>query len=103
MSKPWESTRIVADAVYSEFFAQGDEEKRLGLPLSSHLVDRNKKSEIPSMQHTFFVNVVIPAFEILSYHIPETAIFVEKVKSNQARWKELMDKGIDYKMIDHHG
>ncbi len=54
MYKPWASCLDTADHVYEEFFLQGDEEMRMGLPFSAELMDRKKLPEIPRMQVDFY-------------------------------------------------
>ena len=98
MTKPWESSRKTAESVYSEFFFQGDEERRLGLPLSANLMDRNNVHEIPSMQVGFYTGIVTPAFELLSGIFPQTKTLLEQVQNNFNHWKELLDSGIKYEI-----
>lgn len=96
MTKPWESSQKTADSVYSEFFFQGDEELKLGLPISANLMDRKNMPEIPSMQVGFFNAIVIPAFELMAATVPETEILSESVKQNLMKWKELLDEKVHY-------
>ena len=83
---------------YEEFFYQGDEERKLGLPLSANLMDRGNEHEIPTMQIGFFSGIVIPAFELMAGVLPETVVLYESVKNNHAKWKELMDSKCKYQM-----
>jgi hypothetical protein len=68
ISKPWEMQRIVADvggcyviffysiqAVYEEFFEQGDREKVIGHTPQA-ILDRSKAAELPKMQVRFSKN-----------------------------------------------
>ncbi|KAJ3076681.1 hypothetical protein HDU98_001143 [Podochytrium sp. JEL0797] len=53
MSKKWENSKMAAESVYvmySEFFTQGDEEKKLGLPFSAEIMNRENEPKIPKMQ-----------------------------------------------------
>ncbi|KAJ3127000.1 cGMP-specific 3',5'-cyclic phosphodiesterase [Nowakowskiella sp. JEL0407] len=92
MTKPFHNSRMTSDAVYSEFFQQGDEEKRMGLPLSSKLMDRTHEKEIPQMQFDFMTFVVRPAFDILSIGMPKTVTLLNAVDHNIATWKRFIGK-----------
>ncbi len=81
---------------YEEFFYQGDEERKLGLPLSANLMDRANEPEIPSMQIGFFSAIVIPAFELMAAVLPETSALFNNVIENREHWKELMDSKCKY-------
>ncbi|CAJ0929247.1 unnamed protein product [Ranitomeya imitator] len=49
VTKFWPVTRMIADDIYAEFWAEGDEMKRLGIsPIP--MMDREKKDEIPQGQ-----------------------------------------------------
>jgi hypothetical protein len=50
MFKRFEDTMKTALVVMQEFFAQGDEEKKLGIPFSSDLMNRENEYQIPKMQ-----------------------------------------------------
>ncbi|KAJ3275142.1 cGMP-specific 3',5'-cyclic phosphodiesterase [Terramyces sp. JEL0728] len=98
MYKPWETTKHTADAVYEEFFLQGDEEKRLGMPFSSELTNRENSTDIPRMQVEFYNFVVIPAFSLLSKFIDHQIVkeFHSSILENKAKWQELHDNKTRY-------
>ena len=97
MTKSFNDTRKVANNVYQEFFAQGDEEKKLGLGFSSEIMDRSKMAEIPRMQVDFLKVIVVPAFEILYDFLGDSiSPWVDSLKENMNRWKELESSGIPY-------
>ncbi|KAI8902955.1 hypothetical protein BC833DRAFT_4356 [Globomyces pollinis-pini] len=99
MYKPFEINRHTADTVYQEFFLQGDEEKKMGLPYSADLMNREKEPEIPRMQVDFMNFVVIPAFECLQSMLGEPVThLVDGVKKNCDNWRELMNASGPYKM-----
>jgi hypothetical protein len=100
MTKPWESSRQTADSVYAEFFYQGDEERRLGLPISANLMDRNNMHEIPSMQVGFFTAIVTPAFELLAGTLPKTKVLLDAVKDNYVQWKNLLESKVQYRIVE---
>ncbi|KAJ3323585.1 cGMP-specific 3',5'-cyclic phosphodiesterase [Boothiomyces sp. JEL0866] len=98
MYKPWETTKHTADAVYEEFFLQGDEEKRLGMPYSSELTNRDNASDIPRMQVGFYNFVVIPAFDLLLKFIDHQIVkeFHSNILVNKSKWQELHDSKAKY-------
>jgi len=62
--KPWKSHKKFADSILQEFFLQGDEEAKLGLPFSP-LCDRNNVL-VPESQISFIEFIVEPSLSILS-------------------------------------
>jgi cAMP and cAMP-inhibited cGMP 3',5'-cyclic phosphodiesterase 10 len=98
MTKPWNSSRKTADSVYSEFFYQGDEEKKLGVPISANVMNRDNEGEIPAMQTGFYTAIVMPAFNLLSAVLPETSTLSDRATENYQKWKELQDAKIEYKI-----
>lgn len=95
MYKPFANAKHTASSVYEEFFQQGDEEQKLGLPYSSELTNRNNAKEIPRMQVGFYNNVVIPAFESL-YSILGAPVkeMLTGCLANQKEWERLKDSGL---------
>lgn len=75
-----------------EFFAQGDRERELGIPISP-MYDRNKDS-LAICQGTFLPKVVLPLFEPVSRMFCEEVAhtLVVNLQDNQRRWKELTDQ-----------
>lgn len=88
--KRWTTVHRVADLVYTEFFAQGDLEKQMGLK-PSQMMDR-KKACIPALQIEFLDQVVMPTFEIFVNIFPETSHFLDTIVTNKKHWQELKDK-----------
>jgi len=62
--KPWRLHKKFADTILEEFFLQGDEEAKLGLPFSP-LCDRNTVL-IPESQISFIEFIVEPSLSVLS-------------------------------------
>lgn len=73
--------------MYSEFFAQGDLERQMGLA-PNEMMDRQKAC-IPELQIEFITTVVRPTFEILCNLFPETAHFLETIDNNRLNWEAL--------------
>lgn len=84
MYKPFANAKHTANAVYEEFFQQGDKEQKLGIPFTSELTDRSKAGEIPRMQVGFYDFVVIPAFQTLHSILGEPVKkMLESCEANQ--------------------
>ncbi|KAJ3307440.1 cGMP-specific 3',5'-cyclic phosphodiesterase [Kappamyces sp. JEL0829] len=97
MYKPFGTVRHTADCVYEEFFQQGDEEQRLGIPYTSELTNRSKANEIPRMQIGFYNFVVIPAFECLCSMLGEPVRhLLEGCRENKKEWERLQNSGMPY-------
>eukprot|EP00002_Diphylleia_rotans_P016194 TRINITY_DN3149_c0_g1_i3.p1 TRINITY_DN3149_c0_g1~~TRINITY_DN3149_c0_g1_i3.p1 ORF type:complete len:782 (+),score=144.11 TRINITY_DN3149_c0_g1_i3:43-2388(+) len=75
------------DRIQVEFFNQGDEEKRCGVPVSPFM-DREKTS-ISKSQVGFMSFVVLPLFESLNYSNKFEKL-VEQVKENQKYWEQTL-------------
>jgi len=76
-----------------EFFAQGDREKQLGLPVS-FLMDREKPGASKS-QIGFFDFVVLPLFRGLARAVPAASDILFGVTENYQRWRDLETTGAD--------
>lgn len=63
-AKPWRMHKKFADTILEEFFLQGDEEAKLGLPFSP-LCDRNNVL-IPESQISFIEFIVEPSLTIMT-------------------------------------
>ncbi|KAJ3407170.1 hypothetical protein HDV05_005559 [Chytridiales sp. JEL 0842] len=97
MYKEWEDARHTAEAVYKEFFEQGDKERELGLAYSADLMDRENEKDIPRMQAGFFTHIVTPAFEGLECLMGNCVKFMtDGVRANEVKWKKLADLGVKY-------
>lgn len=97
MTKSFEDTRKVANKVYQEFFAQGDEERKLGLAYSSEIMDRSKMNQVPRMQVEFLKLIVMPAFEILYDFLGESiSPWIKSLSQNLGKWMDLENSEIPY-------
>lgn len=88
--KNWTTVHRVAELVYTEFFAQGDLERQMGI--NPNLMMDRKKACIPALQIEFLDTVVTPTFEIFLQIFPETSNFLETIKINREHWMDLKDK-----------
>eukprot|EP00340_Litonotus_pictus_P001224 CAMPEP_0170521470 /NCGR_PEP_ID=MMETSP0209-20121228/6824_1 /TAXON_ID=665100 ORGANISM="Litonotus pictus, Strain P1" /NCGR_SAMPLE_ID=MMETSP0209 /ASSEMBLY_ACC=CAM_ASM_000301 /LENGTH=615 /DNA_ID=CAMNT_0010808351 /DNA_START=429 /DNA_END=2276 /DNA_ORIENTATION=+ len=89
-TKPFHIYNNWADRILEEFFAQGDKEKALGLPVS-FLCDRYTVKK-PDSQIAFIRFVVSPLFEALSLVFPNMQMVVNLIKENEKKYLELKDK-----------
>lgn len=85
-AKPRDVSLAWMDAVYDEFFLQGDRERAEGMPVSP-LCDRDTTSR-PEAQVGFMAYVVKPAFVLLGKCIPEVGRTVlEELERNFKYWE----------------
>lgn len=78
------------ELVFVEFFDQGDNEKKEGLPVSL-LCDR-ETTIIPKSQIGFIKFVVRPSFDTLMLIIPEIANYVDNINRNLKMYEEEVKK-----------
>mmetsp|Transcript_40399 Transcript_40399/g.75591 ORF Transcript_40399/g.75591 Transcript_40399/m.75591 type:complete len:615 (+) Transcript_40399:75-1919(+) len=85
--------------VLNEFWAQGDEERRLGLELSP-LCDRAAgMMSVPSGQIGFATYVVQPLFKDLSLLLNEVSEATRSLDQNLAFWQKLKEENAQYSDI----
>eukprot|EP00842_Homolaphlyctis_polyrhiza_P004631 jgi/Hompol1/5169/HPOL_004197-RA len=83
--EPW--CRLIS----SEFYRQGDMEKKLGLPVSPYM-DRDNVN-VPSSQIGFIDYVVMPLFEALDKYQPIPSI-LSRLQRNREHWAQLKAQGV---------
>ncbi|GAX78545.1 hypothetical protein CEUSTIGMA_g5985.t1 [Chlamydomonas eustigma] len=71
-----------------EFLLQGDQERRLGLPVSP-LMDRNKEGRLSRAQPGLFSVVGLPLFRAFSTSFPRTSPLLLQATDNYNRWLEI--------------
>lgn len=85
-AKPRSLAKYWAECALAEFFAQGDLEKELNLPISP-LCDRDK-TNLATSQRDFIRYVVLPAYEVLGKIIPAVGSEVlPRIKDNLQYWE----------------
>jgi len=72
----------------SEFFAQGDKEKHLGMENISFLMDRSKPG-VSETQVGFLDMVALPLFRALVEAFPAASPMAQAVEANARCWREL--------------
>ncbi|KAG9306349.1 hypothetical protein G9A89_018232 [Geosiphon pyriformis] len=85
--RPWEISKHWSDMVVTEFFNQGDLEKKNNLPVSSNM-DRNQahQCQISLGFGDFFVK---PFFEALATFLQPATIFLDILADNRVYWDAL--------------
>jgi len=89
-AKPFNLELKWADFVTAEFLNQGDNEKKLGLPVS-FLCDRNT-SNIPASQVGFISGIVLPTFLLVICLIPKVSHYVELIEIAKEEWEKLKEQ-----------
>jgi len=84
----WGSHMQWVQRLESEFFIQGDKEKKLGLPSVSFLMDRDLPG-VTQSQVGFFDFVVLPLFHAFAKAYPSCNTMLTAVESNYQRWKDV--------------
>lgn len=88
--KPYHVSKKITDALYREFYNQGDIEKTFGLcPLS--MMDRDKVNLIPEDQVQFLSVVVIPCTELLELVFPNTEDLKKGAKTLRDTWRRIIE------------
>jgi len=95
-SRPIDIHLKMSKMCFDEFFRQGDEEKRLAIPISPFM-DR-ETTKMGSAQIGFIDFICLPLFEVVDSYIPITEV-IDNLKSNRNYWKKVKEdeeKGIPY-------
>merc|ERR1711972_875599 len=86
-TKPFTLAQNWTRRVLSEFFAQGDEESQLGLPISP-LCDRHN-TNIGESQTGFIEFIVQPTFEAMAGHVPFIKDYcLQELARSKKQWRD---------------
>ncbi|XP_034040190.1 cAMP and cAMP-inhibited cGMP 3',5'-cyclic phosphodiesterase 10A isoform X2 [Thalassophryne amazonica] len=89
VTKQWEITRLIANDIYAEFWAEGDEMKKIGIqPIP--MMDRDKKDEVPQGQVGFYNAVAIPCYTTLSQLFPPSSPLLKACRENLSQWEKIV-------------
>ncbi|KAJ3219533.1 High affinity cAMP-specific 3',5'-cyclic phosphodiesterase 7A [Dinochytrium kinnereticum] len=92
-TKPNESSRKWTELICEEFFAQGDEEKKKGLPISMFM--NRESTDIPKSQMGFIDFIVNPLFDAWSgFMMEDLRTQLDNIAANKAFWKSCSEKAI---------
>lgn len=90
--RPWAVFQQLSLLVCVEFFRQGEEENKLGLPVSPNM-DSQKAS--PSTINVGFIDYIVkPYFEALCQLFPKCQPFLANCSNNRGEWLKLSTKEI---------
>merc|ERR1719375_3011495 len=90
--KQWEIAHAWAHRVLEEFFAQGDEEKRLGIPVQ-FLNDRDKLNR-PNSQIGFLEFMICPFYAAQIKLWPALSEFGDNLCTNISNWETMWAKEV---------
>ncbi|XP_073075973.1 cAMP and cAMP-inhibited cGMP 3',5'-cyclic phosphodiesterase 10A isoform X2 [Manis javanica] len=89
VTKLWPVTKLTANDIYAEFWAEGDEMKKLGLqPIP--MMDRDKRDEVPQGQLGFYNAVAIPCYTTLTQIFPPTEPLLKACRNNLSQWEKVI-------------
>ncbi|KAJ8248254.1 hypothetical protein GJAV_G00240050 [Gymnothorax javanicus] len=89
VTKLWNVTKVTANDIYAEFWAEGDEMKKIGIqPIP--MMDRDKKDEVPQGQVGFYNAVAIPCYTTLSELFPPSAPLLKACRENLNQWEGIV-------------
>jgi len=91
-AKPLSIATRWAERIVQEFFAQGDRERELGIPVSP-MCDR-VKSDMEIGQSGFIKFVVLPSFQLWVKLIPEFESIITNLNRNLAFWENKTNRGV---------
>ncbi|XP_008833340.1 cAMP and cAMP-inhibited cGMP 3',5'-cyclic phosphodiesterase 10A isoform X1 [Nannospalax galili] len=89
VTKLWPVTQLTANDIYAEFWAEGDEMKKLGIqPIP--MMDRDKRDEVPQGQLGFYNAVAIPCYTTLTQILPPTEPLLKACRDNLSQWEKVI-------------
>eukprot|EP00842_Homolaphlyctis_polyrhiza_P007008 jgi/Hompol1/897/HPOL_005453-RA len=89
-TKPQIASRKWTHLIMEEFFGQGDEEKRRGLPISTFM--NRESTDIPKCQIGFIDFIVFPLYESWSNFMKDDVkVHMDNIQANKAFWKSCGD------------
>ena len=88
--KKYEISKKWVHLLCEEFWLQGDQEKKLGIPVS-FLCDRDK-IDVPASQVNFLRGFIISSFDCLVSIFPNLKYTMDNAKNNIKEWQKLLDE-----------
>ncbi|KAG8454027.1 hypothetical protein GDO86_000599 [Hymenochirus boettgeri] len=92
ITKPWPVQQRIAELVASEFYEQGDKERRELNIEPIDLMNREKKDKIPSMQVGFIDAVCLELYEALTQISDACHPLLEGCQRNKQMWQILAEQ-----------
>uniref|UniRef100_A0A8B9HL56 Phosphodiesterase n=1 Tax=Astyanax mexicanus TaxID=7994 RepID=A0A8B9HL56_ASTMX len=93
ITKPWPVQKRIAELVATEFFEQGDKERRELNIEPIDLMNREKRDKIPSMQVSFIDAICTQLYETLASISDSCSPLLEGCRKNRQNWKLLSEHG----------
>ncbi|KAJ8382194.1 hypothetical protein SKAU_G00029720 [Synaphobranchus kaupii] len=100
ITKPWPVQRRIAELVATEFFEQGDKERRELNIEPIDLMNREKSDKIPSMQVSFIDAICTELYETLTNMSESCSPLLEGCRKNRQNWKVLAEQGEKREMVN---
>uniref|UniRef100_A0A9J7WZI3 Phosphodiesterase n=1 Tax=Cyprinus carpio carpio TaxID=630221 RepID=A0A9J7WZI3_CYPCA len=97
ITKPWPVQKKIAELVATEFFEQGDKERRELNVEPIDLMNREKQDKIPSMQVSFIDAICTQLYEALTGFSEYCSPLLEGCRTNRQNWKLLAERGEESK------
>ncbi|XP_059371937.1 cGMP-specific 3',5'-cyclic phosphodiesterase-like [Carassius carassius] len=92
ITKPWPVQKKIAELVATEFFEQGDKERRELNIEPIDLMNREKQDKIPSMQVSFIDAICTQLYEALTGISEYCSPLLEGCRKNRQNWKLLAEQ-----------
>ncbi|KAI1888263.1 hypothetical protein AGOR_G00183220 [Albula goreensis] len=100
ITKPWPVQRRIAELVATEFFEQGDKERRELNIEPIDLMNREKRDKIPSMQVSFIDAICTQLYETLSSMSESCSPLLEGCRKNRQNWKVLAEQVEEKELVN---
>ncbi|ELK07618.1 cGMP-specific 3',5'-cyclic phosphodiesterase [Pteropus alecto] len=92
ITKPWPIQQRIAELVASEFFDQGDKERKELNIEPTDLMNREKKNKIPSMQVGFIDAICLQLYEALTRVSEDCFPLLDGCRKNRQKWQALAEQ-----------
>ncbi|XP_004479083.1 cGMP-specific 3',5'-cyclic phosphodiesterase isoform X2 [Dasypus novemcinctus] len=92
ITKPWPVQRQIAELVATEFFDQGDRERKELNIEPTDLMNREKKNKIPSMQVGFIDAICLQLYEALTHVSEDCFPLLDGCRKNRQKWQALAEQ-----------
>ncbi|KAK0046157.1 dual 3 5-cyclic-AMP and -GMP phosphodiesterase 11-like isoform X1, partial [Biomphalaria pfeifferi] len=86
ITKPWEDQKKIAALVASEFFEQGDIEKKTLNLTPIPMMDRAQSDKLPDLQVGFIDDICMPVYKAISKVSPKLNPLLEGCQLNRNNW-----------------
>ncbi|XP_051576922.1 cGMP-specific 3',5'-cyclic phosphodiesterase-like isoform X2 [Myxocyprinus asiaticus] len=100
ITKPWPVQKRIAELVATEFFEQGDKERRELNIEPIDLMNREKRDKIPSMQVSFIDAICTQLYEALTGISESCSPLLDGCRKNRQKWKMLAEQGEERALLN---